>query len=137
MKEFYCTLVGILGGFIAYLFGGWNAALSALVIFMTIDFISGLVVAGVFKKSSKTKNGALESKAGFKGICKKFMMLLLVAIGYRLDLLIDTTYIKDSVCIAFMANELISIVENAGIMGIPIPKVITNAIDVLKGKGDK
>ena len=137
MKEFYCTLVGILGGFITYLFGGWNAALSALVIFMTIDFISGLVVAGVFKKSSKTKNGALESKAGFKGICKKFMMLLLVAIGYRLDLLIDTTYIKDSVCIAFMANELISIIENAGIMGIPIPKVITNAIDVLKGKGDK
>lgn len=137
MKEFYCTLVGILGGFIAYLFGGWNAALSALVIFMTIDFISGLVVAGVFKKSSKTKNGALESKAGFKGICKKFMMLLLVAIGYRLDLLIDTTYIKDSVCIAFIANELISILENAGIMGIPIPKVITNAIDVLKGKGDK
>lgn len=137
MKEFYCTLVGILGGFIAYLFGGWNAALSALVIFMTIDFISGLVVAGVFKKSSKTKNGALESKAGFKGICKKIMMLLLVAIGYRLDLLIDTTYIKDSVCIAFMANELISIIENAGIMGIPIPKVITNAIDVLKGKGDK
>lgn len=137
MKEFYCTLVGILGGFIAYLFGGWNAALSALVIFMTIDFISGLVVAGVFKKSSKTKNGALESKAGFKGICKKVMMLLLVAIGYRLDLLIDTTYIKDSVCIAFMANELISIIENAGIMGIPIPKVITNAIDVLKGKGDK
>ena len=129
MKEFYCTLVGILGGFIAYLFGGWNAALSAL--------ISGLVVAGVFKKSSKTKNGALESKAGFKGICKKFMMLLLVAIGYRLDLLIDTTYIKDSVCIAFIANELISIIENAGIMGIPIPKVITNAIDVLKGKGDK
>ena len=137
MKEFYCTLVGILGGFIAYLFGGWNAALSALVIFMTIDFISGLVVAGVFKKSSKTKNGALESKAGFKGICKKVMMLLLVAIGYRLDLLIDTTYIKDSVCIAFIANELISIIENAGIMGIPIPKVITNAIDVLKGKGDK
>lgn len=137
MKEFYCTLVGILGGFIAYLFGGWNAALSALVIFMTIDFISGLVVAGVFKKSSKTKKGALESKAGFKGICKKFMMLLLVAIGYRLDLLIDTTYIKDSVCIAFIANELISIIENAGIMGIPIPKVITNAIDVLKGKGDK
>ena len=137
MKEFYCTLVGILGGFIAYLFGGWNAALSALVIFMTIDFISGLVVAGVFKKSSKTNNGALDSKAGFRGICKKFMMLLLVAIGYRLDLLIDTTYIKDSVCIAFMANELISIIENAGIMGIPIPKVITNAIDVLKGKGDK
>lgn len=64
-------------------------------------------------------------------------MLLLVAIGYRLDLLIDTTYIKDSVCIAFIANELISIIENAGIMGIPIPKVITNAIDVLKGKGDK
>lgn len=137
MKEFYCTLVGILGGFIAYLFGGWNAALSALVIFMTVDFISGLVVAGVFKKSSKTKNGALESKAGFKGICKKVMMLLLVAIGYRLDLLIDATYIKDSVCIAFIANELISIIENAGIMGIPIPKVITNAIDVLKGKGDK
>ncbi len=137
MKNVICTAVGAIGGFIASLFGGWTASLTTLLIFMSIDYISGLVVAGVFHASTKTETGALESRAGFKGLIKKLMTLLFVLIGYRLDLAVGTTYIKDAVCIAFMANELISIVENAGLMGLPVPSVISNAIDILKKKGGK
>ena len=103
---------------------------------MVIDYITGLVVAGVFHKSKKTENGALESKAGFKGLCKKGMILLFVLIGYRLDLAIGTAYIKDAVCIGFMVNELISIIENAGLMGVNVPTPITKAIDILKDKNE-
>ena len=136
MKTVVCTAIGAIGGFIASLFGGWSASLTTLLIFMGIDYISGLVVAGVFHASTKTETGALESRAGFKGLFKKLMILLFVLIGHRLDLAVGTTYIKDAVCIAFMANELISIVENAGLMGLPVPSVISNAIDILKKKGD-
>ena len=103
---------------------------------MGVDYISGLAVAGVFHTSKKTDSGTLESRAGWKGLTKKAMTLLFVLIAYRLDLLIGTTYIRDAVVIAFVTNELISIVENAGLMGIPLPAVITNAIDILKRKGD-
>ena len=136
MKSIICTAIGAIGGFVASLFGGWSAALTTLLIFMLIDYVSGLVVAGVFHNSPKTETGALESRAGFKGLIRKFMILLFVLIGYRLDLAVGATYIKDAVCIAFMANELISIVENAGLMGLPVPSVISNAIDILKRKGD-
>ena len=135
MKNVICTAIGAVGGFVASLFGGWSASLTTLLIFVGIDYISGLVVAGVFHASTKTETGALESRAGFKGLFKKLMILLFVLIGHRLDLAVGTTYIKDAVCIAFMANELISIVENAGLMGLPVPSVISNAIDILKKKG--
>lgn len=135
MKNAICTGVGVLGSLVASLFGGWTASLTTLLIFMGIDYVTGLVVAGVFHASPKTETGALESRAGLKGLIRKFSMLLFVLIGYRLDVAVGTTYIRDAVCIAFMANELISIVENAGLMGLPIPAVITNAIDILKKKG--
>lgn len=134
MKNTICTIIGIIGSCIASLFGGWTASLTTLLIFMGIDYLTGLIVAGVFHNSPKTETGALESRAGFKGLIRKFMILLFVLIGYRLDLAVGTTYIRDAVCIAFIANELLSIVENAGLMGIPIPAVITNAIDILKKK---
>lgn len=134
MKSGICTATGVIGGFVASLFGGWSAALTTLVIFMGIDYLSGLLVAGVFHNSSKTESGALESKAGWKGLCRKGMTLLIVLIGYRLDLAIGVNYIKDAVTIAFIANETISIVENAGLMGVPMPEIITKAIDVLNSK---
>lgn len=135
MKNVFLTAIGVTGSVIASFFGGWTASLTTLLIFMGIDYISGLVVAGVFHKSKKTENGGLESRAGFKGLIRKFMILLFVLIGYRLDVAVGASYIKDAVCIAFIANELLSIIENAGLMGIPIPAVITNAIEVLKKKG--
>lgn len=134
MKNTICAAIGMVGSFIASLFGGWSASLTTLLIFMAIDYLTGLVVAGVFHKSPKTASGGLESKAGLKGLVRKCTMLLFVLIGYRLDLAVGTTYIRDGVCIAFIVNELISIVENSGLMGLPIPAVITNAIDVLKTK---
>lgn len=139
MKYAFATAIGIGGSVVASFFGGWTTALTTLVIFMAIDYFSGLLVAGVFQASPKTNSGTLESRAGFKGLCRKGMILLFVGIGFRLDLALGTTYVKDAVCIAFMVNELISIVENAGLMGIPIPAVITNAIDILntKAKGDE
>lgn len=134
MKNVFCTVAGVVGSFVASLFGGWTASLTTLLIFMAADYVTGLVVAGVFHNSPKTETGALESRAGLKGLIRKATVLLFVLIGYRLDLAMGVTYIKDAVCIAFIANELLSIVENAGLMGLPIPSVITNAIDVLKKK---
>lgn len=137
MKEGLCTVIGIVGGFVASLFGGWDAALVTLVTFMAIDYVTGLIVAGVFHNSGKTQNGALESRAGWKGLCRKGVSLLVVLVACRLDLMMgDTNFIRDAVVIAFVANETISIVENAGLMGINIPPAITAAIEVLKKKSD-
>lgn len=138
-KEGLCTAIGAIGGLISAAFGGWDQALATLVIFMIIDYGMGITVAAVFHKSKKTANGALESRAGWKGLCRKCATLLFVLIAYRLDLAIGTHYIRDAVIIGFMANELISIVENAGLMGLPLPGVIEDAVEVLteKAKNEK
>lgn len=133
-KETICTAVGVAGSAITAAFGGWDEALVTLIIFMVIDYLSGLAVAGIFHKSNKSESGALESRAGWKGLCRKCVTLLFVLIAYRLDLAIGVDYIRNAVIIGFMANELISIVENAGLMGIPLPGVIQNAIEVLTQK---
>ena len=137
MKNLICTSIGIVGAAVSTIFGGWSEALTTLLICMAIDYITGLVVAGVFHNSPKTATGALESNAGLKGLFRKAAMLLFVLIGHRLDVAVGTTYIRDAVCIAFIANEVLSLVENAGLMGVPIPEVITNAIDVLKNKEER
>lgn len=131
------SLVGAVGGFVAMVFGGWSDALITLIVFMALDYVTGLIVAGIFKKSKKSENGALESRAGFKGLCRKGVALMIVLVAVRLDIIMHTTYIKDAVIIAFVANESISIIENAGLMGIPIPSVIAKAIDVLKNESEK
>ena len=137
MKELFCTTAGIVGAFISTAFGGWDAGIKTLIIFMAIDYLSGLIVAGVFKSSTKTSTGALESKAGWKGLCRKCVTLALVLVAYRLDLMIGVNYIRDAVIIGFVANELISIVENAGLMGVPMPAVITKVIDILQTKANE
>lgn len=134
MKAGICTAIGVVGGIITTLFGGWDDGLMTLVIFMAIDYIAGLIVAGVFHTSRKTESGTLESRAGWKGLCRKCMTLLFVLIAYRLDLLIGSDYIRDAVIIGFVANETLSIIENAGLMGVPLPDPIVKAIDVLTNK---
>ncbi|MGN0607212.1 MAG: phage holin family protein, partial [Oscillospiraceae bacterium] len=74
------------------------------------------------------------SKAGWIGLAKKFCILLMVVVGVRIDILFGTTYIRDTVCISFCLNELLSIIENTTLMGIPFPPVIKKAIDVLQTK---
>jgi len=132
----FSSIIGLIGGAFTTLFGGWTAGMTTLVLFMAIDYISGLVVAGIFQNSNKSETGALDSKAGWKGLARKGMTLLIVLIAYRMDLLLNTNYIRDAVVIGFCVNELISIVENAGLMGLPMPAVITKALDVLKNKAE-
>lgn len=134
MKETICMIAGVVGSFIAGLFGGWDASIRALLLFMAIDFLTGLILAGVFRKSPKTASGGLQSKIGWKGVSRKCVTLL-VLISAQLDLILGTTYIRDAVCIAFTVNELISIFENAGLMGIPMPAALKKAIDLLQSKG--
>lgn len=136
MKESICVIIGVTGGVISQAFGGWNDSLTSLVIFMAVDYITGLIVAGIFHKSKKTKNGSLESRAGWKGLCRKGITLMIVLVACRLDMAINSNFIRDATVIGFMANEAISIIENAGLMKVPIPKVIISAIEILKKRGD-
>jgi toxin secretion/phage lysis holin len=133
----FIAATGAAGGVIAELFGGWNSDITTLVIFMIVDYITGLIVAAVFNKSQKTDSGALSSKVGFVGLCKKGVMMLVVLVAHRLDLLVGTDYIRTAAVIGFCCSELVSIVENAGLMGVPLPGVIIKAIDILKNKNDK
>jgi len=128
--------LGAVGAFISQIYGGWDSAMTTLAIFMGIDYVTGLVVAGVFHKSGKSVSGTLESRAGFKGLCKKGVVLLIVLVAVRLDLALGSTVIKDGAVVAFIANETISIIENAGLMGIPIPSIITKGIEALKKEDD-
>lgn len=130
------STAGVVGSFISNFFGGWNEAMTTLCIFMLIDYITGLIVAGVFKNSTKTKDGGLESKAGYKGLARKFAILLLVLVACRLDLVLGISFVRDCVIIAFITNETISITENIGLMGVPLPKVIEKAITLLNRKGE-
>ena len=113
-------------------------ALQTLITFMAADYITGLIVAGVFKKSTKTANGALESKAGWKGLCRKGTTLLIVLVATHVDKIAGTDgLIRNAVVIGYIANEAISIIENAGLMGLPIPQKLKNAITVLKNKAEE
>ena len=133
MKDTICLIAGVLGGFIATLLGGWDSALATLVVFMGIDFVTGIVTAAM-GKSKHSESGALNSKAGWIGLAKKFCILLMVVVGVRIDILIGTNYIRDAVCISFCLNELLSIIENTTLMGIPFPPAFKKAIDVLQNK---
>lgn len=133
-KIAFLTMIGAIGSTIVNLFGGWTTDIETLLIFMAIDFVTGLIVAGVFKKSKKSNKGALQSSIGFKGLAKKAMILLFILVGHRLDLLLGSDYIRTALVIAFITNETISITENAGLIGIPIPKPIKDAIDILRGE---
>ena len=136
IKIFILSGVACVGAAIASLFGGWNGAMTTLVILMFIDYVTGIIVAGVFHNSPKCSGGALSSAVGFKGICRKFVILLIVVVACRVDLLLETNIIRDATCIGFCANELVSITENAGLMGIPLPRKLVEAIEVLRGDND-
>ena len=126
--------VGAMSAFSAYIFGEWSNDVFALIILMIIDFFMGILLAIVFKKSSKSKKGGLSSIAAWKGIAKKTCTLLLVAVAYQADILLSTAYIRPTVVGALCASEIISIVENAAKMGIlpePVQKLLDKVIDIL------
>ena len=134
MKQWICTAAGAIGGAAAWAFGGWDTALAALTICMGVDYISGSIVALVFHRSTKTETGAYNSAYGLKGLCKKGLMLLFVLVAVQMDRLLGTAYVRDAVCIGFCANEVLSIIENLGLAGIPMPEAVTKALEQLQKK---
>ena len=136
MKERICTLLGLAGSALCWAFGGWDAAIATLLVCMAVDYVSGSMVALVFHNSRKTESGTYNSSYGLKGLCKKGMMLLFVLVAVQIDKLLGTAYARDAVCIGFCSNEVLSIIENLGLAGIPMPQAITKALEQLQKKGN-
>lgn len=130
-------MVGAAGSVVANLLGGWTEDLTTLLIFMGVDYLMGLLIAAVWKKSGKSESGTLNSFSAWRGLCRKGVSLAVILVAYRLDITLGVNYIRTAVIIAFIANESISIIENLGIMGIPLPDVVKKAIDVLKNKAEQ
>lgn len=132
MKEKICVLTGLLGGALAGAFGGWDGALTALVVCMGVDYLSGSVVALVFHTSPKSPTGSYNSAYGLKGLCRKGLMLLFVLVAVQLDRVLMVNYVRSGVCLGFCANEVLSIVENLGHAGIPMPQAVKKALEQLQ-----
>lgn len=133
-KTILSTVIGVLGSILTNIVGKITINFETLLLFMLIDLLSGFICAAIFKQSTKTDSGGLSSTAMTKGIAKKVGMLLLIAVAYRVGLALGTAYLRDAVVIALIVEEAISILENLGKMGIKIPSVLSEAIDVLNKK---
>lgn len=126
-----------LGGAIAGFFGEWSTVLTVLIVAMVVDYISGMIVAAA-GKSPKTESGGLNSKIGFIGLAKKGMILLVVLTATLLDKAVGnaTSVFQMAVACFYVANEGVSILENAALIGLPVPEVILRALDDMKSKGE-
>ncbi len=134
MKQGLCTALGVLGGMAAAAFGGWDAALAALLVCIGADYLSGSIVALVFHNSGKSETGAYNSAYGLQGLCRKGLMLLFVLVAVQIDRLLGADYVRDAVCIGFCTNEILSIVENLGLAGVPLPQAVVSALEQLQKK---
>lgn len=122
-------MVAVGGSISSYLFGGWSALLDILLFFVIVDFITGIIAAGLC--------GKLRSTVGLIGITKKIFVFIMVAIAYKIDFILgDVHFLRDTVIFFYLANELLSIIENGGRLGAPIPPVIRKAVEILRGKGE-
>ncbi|PED41974.1 holin [Bacillus cereus] len=123
IKIFMATSGGVCG----YFLGGWDTALRVLITMSIIDYTTGMIAGWI--------NGKLKSKIGFKGIAKKVVLFLLVGAATQVDIALGVnSTIREATIFFFMGNELLSILENAGRIGIPLPQVLTNAVEILNGK---
>ncbi|QEL82858.1 holin (plasmid) [Bacillus sp. JAS24-2] len=129
------TVITTLGAFCGYFLGEWNTVLQILVSIVVIDYITGVIAAGY--------NGNLKSKIGFRGISKKVMLFLLVGVSAQLDTVFGShSTIREATIFFFVGNELLSILENAGLMGIKLPNALIKAVEILnnqskQNKGEK
>ena len=126
-----------IGSILAETFGGWDSFLKALVMFMAVDYVTGMTVALVFHKSQKTKNGGASSQVGYKGIVKKISMLLLVALAVRMDEISGTNYIRNATIFFFLGNEGLSVMENLALMGVKYPEIFQKALEEIRTKSHK
>ncbi len=136
IKNIILAVVSAVGGYIVSFLGGVDAVLKALVIFMIVDYLTGLAVAFVFHKSRKTEGGGASSKEGFKGIVKKVCMLLLVGLAHELDMIMGADYIRAITIMFFLANEGLSVLENVGLMGVKYPAFLVKALEALRNKAE-
>ena len=136
IKDVILAVLAALGAFITNALGGWDAVLNLLVAMMAADYITGLAVAAVFKRSNKSESGTLDSKAGFRGLVKKCAILLLVYIAVLLDAAVGTHYVRSAVVLFFIGNEGLSLLENIGLMGVEYPAALRNMLEALREKGD-
>ncbi|WP_425270784.1 phage holin family protein [Paenibacillus kribbensis] len=136
-SEIYKFSAAFGGSAITYLFGGWSFALAALLTFTIIDYVTGLIAAGV--EGKKGTGPGLKSKIGLIGIAQKVFIFAMVAVSHLIDgVLGDSHLFRDAVSYFYLANELLSIVENGGRIGAPVPSIIRQAVEVLKSKsGEK
>lgn len=125
-------------GAVAGFFGEWNMVLTVLLVAMGIDYVAGLIVA-MAGRSPKTESGKLSSKAGFMGLAKKAMMILVVLTATLLDKATgnSTSVFQTAVALFYIANEGLSILENAVLLDLPVPNVIKRALDMLKEQGEE
>ena len=137
IKNGVLAAMAAVGTFIANTLGGWDAAMKLLVAMMAVDYVTGWLVAAVWHRSPKSASGALNSNAGFKGLCKKGAILLVVWIGTMLDSTYGGAYIRTAVILFFIGNEGLSVLENLGLMGIPYPKFLNKMLEALQEQGDK
>lgn len=137
IKNSVLAALAAVGTFVAHALGGWDAAMQVLVALMAADYLTGILVAAVWQRSNKSATGALDSKAGFKGLLKKGMILLLVWLGVLLDNALGAAYIRTAIIIFFIGNEGLSLLENLGLMGVPFPAFLKRALEALREQGDK
>ena len=115
------------GACASYLFGGWSQLLGILLAFVVIDYIAGVSASAI--------EGKLSSNVGRKGIAKKVFIFVIVAVAHLVDVALgDGNFFRDATIFFYLANETISILENSGRIGLPIPEVLQKAIEILKGK---
>ena len=139
MKEFTVELVWtkiqtaitLLGGWLGYFVGGWDGMLIALVVLMALDYITGVMCAVVDHK--------LSSAVGFKGICKKVFILMLVGVANIVDVHVvgSGSALRAAVICFYLSNEGVSILENAGHIGLPIPEKLKVVLEQLHGRSDE
>lgn len=132
VKEILSIMIGALGTGIMKLIGTPSQDLKILLLLMILDLIVGFTVSAVWHKSSKTESGKVSSKVMFKGIVKKMLTLVIVVIAYQMDILLGYDVIRHIAIIAFIVQEIISIIENIAITGIKAPDIITKGLDVLE-----
>ena len=128
----------LVAGMIAGLYGEWTAALTILAVMMAVDYITGVLVA-ITGKSPKTDGGGLSSKIGFVGIAKKGFIMLIVLVATQLDRTIGNTSMvfQTATVFYYIANEGLSILENADLMGVPFPRWIKEKLETMRESKDK
>ena len=123
------VICGTIGGFIVSLLGGWDKIIMALIVLMCLDYATGLIKA--------FSNKELSSQIGFKGLAKKVLILVIVAVAVVAENMLGIPAIREIVIMFFAVNEALSILENAGAMGLPLPEKLKQALLQIRDKEEK